>query len=82
MLIFIFFSELLWIVLYCMTIFFACKNDDILNLSLSFFFLGLAGMEFCVGLLILIIFKKFNFSLFLNENENNLVYFNIFFKKI
>jgi hypothetical protein len=33
-------------------------NDDINILTSSFFFLGLAGLEFSLGLLIILIFKK------------------------
>lgn len=65
------FSEFLWLVLYCLAIFMSCKNDDILVLSLTFIFLGLAGLEFSIGLLILILFKNLNFSLLFYLNDSN-----------
>lgn len=40
-------------------------------IGLAFIFLGLAGLEFSIGLLILILFKNLNFSL--NLFSNNLI---------
>lgn len=40
-------------------------------IGLSFIFLGLAGLEFSIGLLILILFKNLNFSLNLYLNNSN-----------
>jgi hypothetical protein len=33
-------------------------NDDLTMLSTAFFILGFAGLEFCIGMLLVIIFKK------------------------
>lgn len=45
-------------------------NDDLTLFSLSFFLLGLAGLELSIGFLIIINFKNFNISLnFLDENK-------------
>lgn len=33
-------------------------NDDITIMSTSFFILGFAGLEFCIGMLLIVIFKK------------------------
>jgi hypothetical protein len=38
--------------------------------SNTFFILGLAGLEFALGFLMLIVFKKFNFSLNIVDNQN------------
>lgn len=66
------FSEFLWLVLYCISIYIACKNDDIVSLSLTFIFLGLAGLEFSLGLLVIVLFKNLNYSLnFFNNNNLN-----------
>lgn len=67
----IWFSESVWIILYCLTIFFAIKNDSFQNLSLSFIFLCMAGIEFCIALLIFILLKKFSISFIFNKNEVN-----------
>jgi hypothetical protein len=40
--------------------------------SSTFFILGLAGIEFAVGFLLLILFKKFNISFNIIENDNSL----------
>jgi len=44
--------------------------------SNTFFILGLAGLEFAVGFLILIVFKKFNISFNILENSNIKTIFN------
>jgi hypothetical protein len=38
--------------------------------SNTFFILGLAGLEFALGFLILIVFKKFNLSINIIDNSN------------
>jgi hypothetical protein len=38
-------------------------NDDLTLFSVSFFLLGLAGLEFSIGFLLIINFKNFNQSL-------------------
>jgi len=54
----LFFSEIAWLVLYNYTILAGTLNDDLNLLSLAFFILGLAGLEFSIGMLLVIIFKK------------------------
>jgi hypothetical protein len=44
--------------------------------SNTFFILGLAGLEFAVGFLILIVFKKFNISFNIIDNTNLKNFFN------
>jgi hypothetical protein len=44
-------------------------NDDILLLSTSILILGLAGLEYSVGILLLLIFKNINKNLNINENN-------------
>lgn len=75
------FSEFIWIILYCYVIFISCKNDDFIMIGLSFIFLGLAGLEFSIGLLILILFKNLNFSLNNQSNDKNTQIFPSFKKK-
>ena len=66
----LFYSEITWLTLYCFSILVASINDDINLMSNTFFILGLAGLEFSFGFLILILFKNFNLSLSLIENNN------------
>ena len=72
------YSEIVWILLYIITLLYGNINDDINLYSISFFFLALAGLEFSFGLLIIILFKtvKYNFDFSLNDNQVNQ-----FFKK-
>lgn len=63
------FSEITWLVLYVLTIIFGAYNDDINLTSFTFFILGLAGLEFGFGFLLLILFKNFNLSIDLSKNN-------------
>lgn len=62
-------SELVWVVIYCYTLFCGVINDDITLLSTGFFVLGLAGLEFSIGLLLIILFKNLNKSIFLDNEK-------------
>jgi len=72
----------MWIFLYCLVVFLGSINDDLLLISLAFYFLGLAGVEFSFGFLLIIMFKHFNEPLvfdsskstsYFSHNNNNLV---------
>jgi hypothetical protein len=65
----LFYSEVTWLVLYCFSILVTAINDDINTMSNTFFILGLAGLEFSFGFLLLILFKNFNISLNLIESK-------------
>ena len=54
----LFASEVAWLVLYNYFLLIGAINDDVTLLSTSFFILGFAGLEFCIGMLLVIIFKK------------------------
>lgn len=74
----ILFSEITWVSLYCYSALTGVVNDDINLLTLSFLILGLAGVEFVLGLLILVIFRNFNKTL--NLMETDLVWYNFLYK--
>ena len=67
----LFYSELTWIILYNFTILSATNFDDLNLISISFFILGLAGLEFSFGFLLLILFKAFNASFNFKVNKKN-----------
>lgn len=54
----LFISELVWIILYCYVIVIGSINDEISIMSTCFFILGFAGLEFSIGMLLVIILKK------------------------
>ena len=56
----LFYSELVWITLYCFSVLLSGINDDILLLCTTFFLLALAGLEFSIGFLLVIAFKSNN----------------------
>jgi hypothetical protein len=72
------YSEIIWVILYIISIYLGILNDDINLLSTSFFLLALAGLEFSFGLLIVILFKnnKINYDFNLTNTDSNQ-----FFKK-
>lgn len=74
----LFFSEITWVVIYCYVLFQGTINDDITLLSTSVFILGLAGLEYSIGILLLLIFKNVNKSIEFNEITNNNDNVNIF----
>ena len=65
----LFFSELIWLVLYVMSILLGAIYCDITLLSTSFFILGVAGLEFSLGMLLAILYKNTNESLNLDLNN-------------
>ena len=67
----LFYSELVWIILYCFTALLCGCNDDILLLCTTFFLLALAGLEFSLGFLLIILFKNINKTLNLDSRKKN-----------
>lgn len=67
------FSELTWLILYTYSILIGINLEDLNIISNSFFILGFAGIEFSLGFLILIFFKKFNLNYNFFKDET---YFN------
>lgn len=65
----VFFSELMWISLYTLSIFVGMLCDDLNSTSMSFLILGVAGLEFSLGFLLLLLFKNTNNSYFLTKKE-------------
>lgn len=54
----ILFSELVWVTLYTLCTVLGIINDDITIMSLTFICLGLAGLEFSIGVLLVALFKS------------------------
>jgi hypothetical protein len=82
----IFLSELIWVILYTYTIILSGFTDDITLLTLSFLILGLAGLEFSFGYILIIVFNFFNKSIYLDNNKTKPIqrvenYFNANIKK-
>ena len=77
----LFFSELTWIILYCLLLIEGAINDDVNLISTSIFILGLAGIEYGLGILILMIFKQINKKTDFDESNNNLYNHNIYSNK-
>ena len=56
------FSECVWLIVYSFSVLIGLNLEDLNLISNTFFVLGLAGIEFSIGFLLLILFKKFNIS--------------------
>lgn len=67
-----------WIIIYCYVLVLGAINDDITLLSSSIFVLGLAGLEYGLGILLIIIFKNVNSKLEFNDLENEKKIYNIY----
>lgn len=74
----LFYSELTWITIYCYVLVLGAINDDITLLSSSIFILGLAGLEYGLGILLIIIFKNINSKLEFTDIENDNKIYNIY----
>jgi len=59
----ILYSEITWVSLYSYTVVVGSINDDVTLTSTSFFLLALAGLEFCLGFLIVILFRSLSKTL-------------------
>jgi len=59
MLLTLLYAELTWVILYVCSCYLGSLNDDLNLISLTFFFLALAGLEFCIGFLIVILLRNF-----------------------
>lgn len=65
----ILYSEITWVVLYTYVTVAGTLNDDLILTSTSFFLLALAGLEFCIGFIIVILFRNFKKSFNLDNFE-------------
>jgi len=65
------FSEIVWVLLYILAVFYGTFTDDLNLYSLSFFLLALAGLEFSIGILLLVLFKSFRIDLIFSKNDNS-----------
>lgn len=60
---------MVWAILYTMSVLTGSINDEVMLLSTTFFLLALAGLEFSIGFLIIILFKTFKINLSFDKNE-------------
>lgn len=65
----ILFSELVWVTLYSLCTILGIINDDLVIMSLTFICLGLAGLEFSVGVLLVALFKSNTGSVILSKGK-------------
>jgi hypothetical protein len=57
------------------------NNDDILLVSNSLFILGFAGLEFSIGILLLIVFKNIMKTINISDSDEEFKKINLFEKK-
>jgi len=73
------YAEFTWLVLYGISVVIGAQLDDVTVTSLTFFILGFGGLEFAIGLMLIVMLKNFlnydklNFNVaqpHLNKNWN------------
>lgn len=68
------FAELTWLVLFVLSSTVGAIINDITSTSITFFILGFGGLEFVVGLMLVVLMRNLNVSLYNNDdmlkNEN------------
>jgi NADH:ubiquinone oxidoreductase subunit K len=52
------YSETVWVIIYALSVILGSYNDDINLLSMTFLSLGLAGLEFSLGLILIVCYKN------------------------
>ncbi len=53
------YAEFTWLVLYSLSAVIGAQLDDITTTSLTFFILGFGGLEFAIGLMLIVMLKNF-----------------------
>ena len=61
------YSETVWVLIYALSVTLGVYNNDINLLSLTFLSLGLAGLEFSLGLILVVCYKNNIGSVLINE---------------
>lgn len=51
-------SEIIWVILYMLAVFFGSFTGDLVLITISLFFFCLAGLEFSVGFILILLFKE------------------------
>ena len=64
-------SEFIWVILYSFSAVVGTTVDEVGCFGLTFFILGLASIELCLGLLLLLILRRLKVSLNTNRNTKN-----------
>ena len=62
---------MVWVLLYIYVAFVGTTNDDLVMITTSFFLLALAGLEFCIGFIITILFRNFKKTFSLGDVSVN-----------
>lgn len=65
-------SEISWLSLYCYAIIMSVHTDETTTLTLGFFILGLAGAEFALIYIIVVLLKNFVKSLNMYDADNSI----------
>lgn len=65
-------SEIIWIVLYCLSGIVGSVIDEINCFGLTFLILGLASIELSIGLLFLVALRRLKISISLDKNSKSI----------
>ena len=63
------YSELTWLLLFVLSTIIGSQINDIISMSFTFFILGFGGLEFVVGLMLVVLMKNINVGLTQNNSD-------------
>ena len=63
------YSELTWLILFVLSTLIGAQINEIVSMSFTFFILGFGGMEFVIGLMLVVLMK--NMQIGLNNSNSN-----------
>lgn len=66
------FAEFTWLILYTLTMLVGSIINEVTTTSLSFFILGFGGLEFVIGLMLLVVMRNFNINLQFDDLNTSL----------
>ena len=72
------FAELTWLVLFSLCVIIGANNNDIISMSFTFFILGFGGLEFVIGLMLVVLLKNFNIGVTSEADKNSELFSNIY----
>lgn len=64
------YSELTWLILFVLSTIIGAQVNEITAMSFTFFILGFGGMEFVLGLMLVVLMKNMQISLTNNSGNN------------
>lgn len=65
------YAELTWLIIFSLSSVIGAQLNEITSMSFTFFILGFGGLEFVIGLLLVVLLKNLNFSISNSFSQKN-----------